>query len=199
MKPISPAPRDPRAASLFRAAFNDVHGERLHGFVVMLTVGDLAAAARIAANVMVSGMARAAELRHPERAAAWLRSKAYREVRRTAARRSVAAIDRRTALWQLRVASEVTDTLWALPLEERAVLIADVVEGLDLRDVATIIGRNPARTSAIARAARHHYLASATARMARPRTVPVRAGQVAIQIESAAAFAVGPAPVRTSR
>jgi hypothetical protein len=191
MKPTFPAPQDPRAASLFRAAFNDVHAASLHGFVLMLTVGDRAMADQVAATVMVSGMARAAELRHPERAAAWLRMRAYLAVRRGASLRSLSASSRRSALWQLGVVDWVTDALWQLPLEQRAVLVADVVEGFDLRDAAWIIGRSPERTRAIEREARRRYLDAATMGMGLTAAIPVVDGRVAIQIESAAEFAIG--------
>ena len=59
---------------LMRAAFRDLHGTRLHGFALLVTLGDRAHAARLTrGDALAAGMAQAAALRHPERAAAWLR------------------------------------------------------------------------------------------------------------------------------
>src|SRR5262245_49203152 len=56
-----------------RDAFRELHGRRLHGFALLLTLGDRAEAARLASDALDAGVARVDELRHPERAAAWLR------------------------------------------------------------------------------------------------------------------------------
>src|SRR6187431_2709085 len=58
---------------VLRAAFRELHGRRLHGFALLLTLGDRPGAARLASEALAAGAMRVDELRHPERAAAWLR------------------------------------------------------------------------------------------------------------------------------
>ncbi|MEA2650619.1 MAG: hypothetical protein QOI85_340, partial [Chloroflexota bacterium] len=67
---------------LVRAAFRDLHGTRLHGFALLVTLGDHARAARLAGEAIAAGTARTSELRHPERAAAWLRRRVTRNAER---------------------------------------------------------------------------------------------------------------------
>ena len=68
---------------LVRAAFRDLHGTRLHGFALLITLGDRARAARLAGEAIAAGTARMTELRHPERAAAWLRRRVTRNAGRS--------------------------------------------------------------------------------------------------------------------
>ena len=63
---------------MLQAAFRDLHGARLHGFCLLVSLGDRHAASSAAAGAMAEATHRLAELRHPERAAAWLRRRAAR-------------------------------------------------------------------------------------------------------------------------
>jgi DNA-directed RNA polymerase specialized sigma24 family protein len=140
-------------ADLLRAAFRELHGPRLHGFALLLALGDQSVAARLAADALAAGSARAAELSHPERAAAWLRQLVVRE----AGRRPSAMTRpdrRRAALEELGVDDAAFAGLSALNLRERAALVVTTVERLDRRDVATIIGLDGTRLERLLRRAR---------------------------------------------
>src|SRR6185503_21221515 len=61
----SPASGDQRAAELLGAAFRDLHGPRLHGFALLLMLGDRRAAGVASGRALSAGVARAQQLRHP--------------------------------------------------------------------------------------------------------------------------------------
>ena len=143
---------------LIRAAFRDLHGTRLHGFALLVTLGDRARAARLTAEALAAGMAQAAELRHPERAAAWLRRRITRAAERgggTVRRRS--ADQDRQALAELGVDAAIFAGLSGLTTRQRAALVADSVERLDRGDVATVVGINGARLDRLIRSVRARY------------------------------------------
>ena len=75
-------PADPQP-ELVRAAFRDLHGARLYGFALLVTLGDRGRAARLSATALAAGASRLADLRHPERAAAWLRARVLADAART--------------------------------------------------------------------------------------------------------------------
>lgn len=161
----------PMPDETLRAAFRDLHGARLHGFALLLTLGDGSRAAGLAADALAAGIARLDELRHPERAAAWLRR---RVLERDGA--SGAAPDGGTvpALLELGADGPVMAALAALRPSERAALIASTIERLDLRDVGTIIGRDGPATDRVVRRARSRYLdAYAAAPDAAPGSGPI--------------------------
>jgi DNA-directed RNA polymerase specialized sigma24 family protein len=142
---------------LVRAAFRDLHGTRLHGFALLLTLGDRTRAARLAGEAIAAGTARISELRHPERAAAWLRRRVARNVERggRASRRNPA--DARVALEELGVDAAAFAGLSALSTRDRAALVADSIERLDRGDVATILGVDGARLDRLIRRVRQRY------------------------------------------
>lgn len=139
-----------------QAAFRDVHGRRLHGFALMLTMGDRPLAARLADRALAAATRRVNELRHPERAAGWLRAEVLRHAPRVrrATRPGPAAI---RALGELGADPSVVSALRVLSTRERAALIATDVERLDQRDVATIIGADGAGLERVIRQARSRY------------------------------------------
>jgi DNA-directed RNA polymerase specialized sigma24 family protein len=143
---------------LMRAAFRDLHGTRLHGFALLVTLGDRANAARLTAEALASGMARADELRHPERAAAWLRRRVTQAAGRSGdpARRRAGPEDRQ-ALAELGVDAAMFAGLSGLTTRQRAALVADSVERLDRGDVATVVGINGARLDRLIRSVRDRY------------------------------------------
>ncbi|MCV0404017.1 MAG: hypothetical protein K5924_09980 [Chloroflexi bacterium] len=141
-----------------RAAFRDLHGTRLHGFALLLTLGDPVLAASLAGKAIADGSLRVGELRHPERAAAWLRAHVVRGIGR-----APHGIDRRprrppTGLATLSVEPAVRAGLARVDRLERAVLIAAIVERFDRRDVATIVGRDGPRLETLMRRAREAYV-----------------------------------------
>lgn len=72
-------PGDP---DLLLAAFRDLHAARLHGFALVLALGERPTAANLAAETLRHVAPDAPRLRHPERAAAALRAELYRRARR---------------------------------------------------------------------------------------------------------------------
>jgi DNA-directed RNA polymerase specialized sigma24 family protein len=143
---------------LVRAAFRDLHGTRLHGFALLVTLGDRARAARLAGEAIAAGTARTTELRHPERAAAWLRRRVTRNVTRSGRppRRGRAA-EGGLALEELGADAAALAGLSALSTRERAALVADSIERLDRGDVATIVGVDGPRLDRLVRRARRRY------------------------------------------
>jgi DNA-directed RNA polymerase specialized sigma24 family protein len=188
----SPAQTDLREADLLRAAFRDLHGARLHGFALLLTVGDRSRATEAAATVLAGGIARAAELRHPERAAAWLRARLLHTLHRSGDQGRHPRAERRAALLELGVPEPMMAALESLTLDDRAALVAASVEQLAVTDVATILGRDEAATRRILQAVRRRYLAAmALGNGGLPAAAPA-GGQIAVRIEQAAARAIGP-------
>lgn len=155
-------PREPSATSpaeLVRGAFRGLHGARLHGFALLMTLGDRRRAALLTADAFAAADTRLQGLRHPERAAAWLRVHVTR--RASGPERRVGEAERLAALADLRVAPEVLVGLAALSRIERAGLVAIAIEQLDRRDVATVVGRDGERLDALLRRARRRYLDAA--------------------------------------
>ncbi|MDQ2673157.1 MAG: hypothetical protein M3Y40_00700 [Chloroflexota bacterium] len=144
-----------------RSAFRDLHGGRLHAFALLLTLGDRARAAHLASEAIAAGAEHLPELRHPERAAAWLRARVTREAGSDDRRLEVD--ERLATLEDLHVGSAALAGLSGLSRLERAGLIATAVERLDRRDVAVIVGRDGERLDRLLRDARRRYLAGATA------------------------------------
>jgi hypothetical protein len=140
-----------------QAAFHELHGRSLHGFALIVALGDEDAAARCASASIDAGMARLAELRHPERAAAWLRADVLRRIQRRGGDRPTRSVD---AVAALGVDGPVLVALSALSSTQRAALVAADVERLDPRDVAVVVRRSGARVDRLLVAARRRYLAA---------------------------------------
>jgi DNA-directed RNA polymerase specialized sigma24 family protein len=145
----SPAP----PPEVVRAAFLELHGRRLHGFAQLLTLGDRPLAARLTSDALAAGADRIDELRHPERAAAWLRR---RVVERSRARRAMRGDAR--VLLDLAADEPTVEALAALGRLERAALVASAVERLDRRDVAAIVGRDGEALDRLLRRARERFM-----------------------------------------
>lgn len=145
-----------------QAAFRDLHGRRLHGFALLLTLGDRALAARVASQALGEGIDRVAELRHPERAAAWLRGRVLQRTRRDRPVRPARAADAAVALADMGVPEGVAEALGPLSLIQRAAVIATIIERLDRRDVATMIGRDAAGLERVLRRGVRSYLRTAS-------------------------------------
>lgn len=176
---------------MLRAAFRDLHGASLHGFAVLLTLGDRSRAATTSARVLAAGSARAAELRHPERAAAWLRARVVRALRRTADSRRHSRTERRAIVRELGVLEASMAALESLTLEDRAALLAGSVERFTLNDVATILGRDLLTAREVLRAARRRYLAAATHWLGDESADAMPGGLIAEQVDRVAARAIG--------
>ena len=155
------ASADPAAPQLLHAAFRDLHGRRVHAFALLLTLGDRSRAVQLASEAIAAGSDHLPELRHPERAAAWLRARIVRAA--GSGNRRLGVGERLASLSDLHVESASLAGLSALTGLERAALIATAIERLDRRDVALIVGRDGDRLDALLRRARRRYLNGATA------------------------------------
>jgi DNA-directed RNA polymerase specialized sigma24 family protein len=149
----APAASRDATPEMMREAFRELHGRRLHGFTLLLTAGDRHAAAWLASDALAAGTTRLDELRHPERAAAWLRR---RVVDRARVGRNEPVNDR--LLEDLGADGSVLAAIARLDRLERAALIASAIERLDRRDVATIVGRGGDGLDRLIRRARERYM-----------------------------------------
>ena len=167
-----------------------MHGPSLHGFAVLLLLAKGPRAASIAAAALAEGVERAGELRHPERAAAWLRSRVVRLARRAPASKVVTPVER-AALAELGVSPAAAEALSGLALPERAALIASSVERFSIADVASILGRDQAATLRVLRSARRRYVEAVTPQLDDGGRAPLD-GELAARVERLARGAIGP-------
>jgi hypothetical protein len=156
-----PTSREPAPADLRRAAFRDLHGSRLHGFSLLVTLGDQALAARLASEAIADGSARTDELSHPERAAAWLRRHVVRAAGGQLRDTPESGGRRRAALEELEADAVAFASLAALDVRERAAVAAYTVERLDRLDVAAVVGMDGARLERLLRQAHAKAIRSA--------------------------------------
>jgi hypothetical protein len=182
-----------RETALLQAAFRDLHGPRLHGFALVVTLGNRALAARVAARALAEGARHADQLRHPERAAAWLRSRVLRMLPRDPGRLTLASEpERRAALAALGASEAAFDALAALRTEARAALAAAVIEGLQDRDVEVIVGRRGAALRAMLVEARTTYLEIAAGSTASwPTGAAAAPGSIAARVAETASRTLG--------
>jgi hypothetical protein len=146
---------DGAASGVVRAAFRDRHGRHLHGFALLLTLGHAARAAQLTVDALDAAAPHLDELRHPERAAAWLRARVVRMsggIARSALRMQPLA--------ELGVAPEVAGALGTLGHIERAAVIAASIERLDRHDVGTVVGRDGAALDRLLTQSRRRYAAA---------------------------------------
>lgn len=160
----------PHDDELLRGAFCEMHGTRLHGFALLVTLGDRSRAAQLSGEALHEGALQVHELRHPERAAAWLRARVLQSLRRRSLRRParLTAAARLASLRAMGVDEQVLRALWALSLTDRGALVASTVERLEPADVQTVLGRGPSAALRATVTARRRYLEAhaAAARLA---------------------------------
>lgn len=142
---------------------------------------------------MADGSRRLAELRHPERAAAWLRGRVVRALGRRRPRGD--EVERRAALARLGASEEVVAGLSAMPVAERAAFVAATIERFEPLDVEQIVGRDAAATRRLLTAARRRFLATTApgqgaGRLAPPVAAAPRGG-LATRIERVASETMG--------
>lgn len=146
---------DPRLVQAFR----DLHGRRLHGFALLVALGEPEPADRAAGEALAAGGQQAAAMRHPERAAAWLRARTLRALHQGLSRgTALPASARRATLAELGVDGVVYDGLSALSLEGRAALVASAIERFEPIDTETILGASPSAARRVVALARTRYL-----------------------------------------
>lgn len=150
-----------RDDELLRAAFVELHGSRLHGFALIVSLGDARRAEQAVGDALAVGSLHAADLRHPERAAAWLRARALGRLRHDRLlRSSVPPATRRAALARLRVEEATFNGLASLSHVDRAAVAATIMERFEAMDVETILGTSPSRTRRLVARASRRYLAA---------------------------------------
>lgn len=191
----SAAPNDIREANLLRAAFRDLHAARLHGFALLVTLGDRTRAAQAASIAVAAGAQRATELRHPERAAAWLRRQVLKELRHIPPSRHLTPTERHLALVEIGGAQPAIAALEELTPERRAALVAGVVERFSVADVATILDTDLVGAQRALEGARRQYLAAAGLWTVEQPSAVVAGGALADRINQLAARTVGPPQV----
>jgi DNA-directed RNA polymerase specialized sigma24 family protein len=181
-----------READLLREAFGDLHGPRLHGFALLVGLGDAPRAERAAAMALDAGEAHATALRHPERAAAWLRARVLKSLRARTGGSSVTAATRRADLAPLGVQGPAFDGLAALSPPERAALVAAMIEGFEAIDVEVILDMSPAAARRTAARARARYRSAAARAELRPS--PPAPGGLAQRVRRVAGRALSASP-----
>jgi hypothetical protein len=191
-KPTARIPPRIREDSTLRAAFRDLHGARLHGFALLVSLGDSRRAAEAAAAALTEGEGRAAELRHPERAAAWLRQRVVRRLRRARPKATDLAAAS-TALAELGADVVSFAGLASLGPADRVALVASSVEGFEGVDLETILQASPAATRRRVILARTRYLEGVTggAPVAPGSLADAPSGEIANRVRSIAERAVG--------
>jgi DNA-directed RNA polymerase specialized sigma24 family protein len=163
-------------------AFVELHGERLHGFALLVTLGDQSLAGMLTAEALARGTERIGQLRHPERAAAWLRATLTGAARRSAwGHRRPTEPERREALLELGVDPATFDALASLDVRGRAAVAAATVEGFAPADVYEIVG-----SDARVKRARQDYLTAYVA-ASRTRDTKPPAGALTAKVQATAA------------
>ncbi len=123
--------------------------------------------------MLEEGAQRAAELRHPE-------SRSGRDDE-----------EGRAALRQLGAADPLFDGLVALPMRERAALVASAVERFDAPDVETILGLRPGASPRLVARAREHYLSAVAAAVSPNALGAASGGLVADRVRDVAGRTMG--------
>ncbi|MBA3688374.1 MAG: hypothetical protein H0W81_06055 [Chloroflexi bacterium] len=139
-------------------ALHNMHGRRLHGFAILITLGDELAAERATGRALAAGARQATEPGQPKRIAAWLRARTLRDLSRWQRRKSIPTLVRRDVLASLGVDDVIFQALAAMSLRARAVLVASTVERFALTDIETIISSPPTATRRAVADARARYL-----------------------------------------
>lgn len=176
----------PRAAASTEE-YRELHGAQLHGFALLLTLGDRSTAARLAADALTAGASRSSEHEHPRQTAAWLRHAVLDAARGPRTDTDEDEATRRAALDGLGVDDSAFAALRALNVVERAAVVASNVELLEQRDVATILGLDEVRSQRIGRDALRRSMRVAIAR----RSEPDVDGPIVTRVREIAAQALG--------
>lgn len=121
--------------------FVELHGDRLLGFAMLVTLGDPSLAGQLTSEALGAGVARLEQLRHPVRAAAWLRGEVTNNAGRPAwGHRRPNETERRDVLRSMGVDPPTYDALASLNVRSRAAVVATAVEGFAVADVFEIVG-----------------------------------------------------------
>lgn len=168
-------------------AFVELHGDRLFGFALLVTLGDATLAGSITAQALAQGVERMDRLRHPERAAAWLRANVTRAAKGPAwGHQRPSEMERRDALGPLGVDPTTYDALSSLDARARAAITATAIEGFNTADVHEIVGSD----SYVRKARRDYMTAFVAAAKTRGTTTP--AGSLAERVDDVASPVLHP-------
>lgn len=146
---------DPTPPELY-AAFREVQRPRLIAFAFVFMLGDRTGAEHAADAALAATTGSVNQLRHPERAAAWLR----RHIVRSPQVRPTPSAAGQAAMARIGIDAARFAALCALDRLERAALVASVVEGIDSRDVEDIVGCRPRDLDRLLKRATRKYLAA---------------------------------------
>lgn len=135
-----------------------MHGRRLHGFAILITLGDELAAERATGRALAAAVRQATEPGQPERMAAWLRARTLRDLSRWQRRKSIPTLVRRDVLASLGVDDVTFQALAAMSVRARAALVASAVERFALTDIETIMSSSPTGARRAVADARARYL-----------------------------------------
>ena len=156
------------------AAFRDVHERRLHGFALLLMLGNRATAAELTRAALDDAQHKVNELAHPERGAVWLRRHVLRHApKRTEGggrgpfRRSRPAPHSPGGIGEIGADEVLVEALARLDLQSRAALILQDVERFREVDVADALGTDLRAVERLVREARTKYSQAYTAAAAR--------------------------------
>lgn len=155
-------------------ALRDVHERRLHGFALLVTLGNRTVAADLTRAALRDAEEKLDELGHPERAAVWLRRHVLRHApKRTESggrgpfRRSRPAPHEPGGITEIGADDVLVEALARLDLQARAALILQDVERLREVDVADALGTDLRALERLLRDARTKYSQAYTAAAAR--------------------------------
>ena len=162
--------------------FVELHGDRLLGFALIVTLGDATLAGKLSAEALAGGVDHIEQLRHPVRAAAWLRGAVTKAAGHPAwGHRRPSDAERRDALQALGVDAATYDALASLDVRGRAAVAVTAVEGFSPADVFEIVGSDEA-----VRHARRDFLTAYLASSETRETAPP-VGDLASRVQSVAA------------
>ena len=188
-------PVEAEDAEQLQEASSDANAARLHGFALLLTVGDEPRAAAAAIAALEAGAERA-ESQDADQAAAWLRREVIGELRRTWPTPYLAPGERHAVLSRMGVAEPLISALEEMSAEQRAALVVSSIEGMAMADVATTLDADLGDAYRAVEGARLDYLTTA-ARMTAPGPAATP-GPLARRISEIRARAIGNVPAKES-
>ncbi|HKO32900.1 MAG TPA: hypothetical protein VJY85_04045 [Candidatus Limnocylindria bacterium] len=153
-------PVEAEDAEQLQAASWGAHAARLHGFALLLTVGDEPRAAAAAIAALEAGALRA-ESQDSGQAAAWLRREVIGELRRTWPTPYLPPHERHAVLGRMGATDALISSLEGMSAERRAALVVASIEGMPMADVATTLDTDLGDAYRAVEGARLDYLTTA--------------------------------------
>jgi len=154
-------PVEAEDAEQLQAASWDADAARLHGFALLLTVGDAPRAAAAAIAALEAG-AEHAESQDSDQAAAWLRREVIGELRRTWPTPYLPPHERHAVLSRMGATDALISSLEGMSAERRAALVVGSIERMPMADVASTLDTDLGDAYRAVEGARLEYLTTAT-------------------------------------